>query len=108
MAPLGETRGEVFAGDELHHECDGLLGQAMDLRDVGMVERCERRGFTLEAGEPIGIAGDERGKHLERDVALQPRVAGAVDLAHAACTNRLQDLIGPDGHAGQQAHACEV
>ena len=50
-----------------------------------MIQRGEDFGFALEPREPLGIAQRTlAGRTLMRDVALQLRVAGAVDLAHAA------------------------
>ena len=99
-----ETYCEVLAGHQFHHERDGRVGQPVDLRDIRMIERRERRGFALEPREPIGIAGEEVRQDLERDVALQPRIARAVDLAHAAGANRVQHFVGPDHGTTRQTH----
>ena len=50
----------------------GWLSEASSLR------------LALEAGEALGVARERRGQRLDRDVAPEPRVARAVDLAHAA------------------------
>ena len=50
-------------------------------------------GFLLEAMHSAGIAGEPFGDHLHRDVAAQPRIARAVDVAHPAFAQLLQDLI---------------
>jgi hypothetical protein len=42
-------------------------------------------GLPLEAGLQFGIGG---GENLDRDRAIQPRVARLVDLAEAACAER--------------------
>ena len=42
----------------------------------------------VKPGEPIGVAREEIRQHFNRDVAIQFRIAGAIDLAHAA---------GPEG-----------
>ncbi len=70
-----------------------------------MIQRREQLRFALEAGQPIGIAGEEVGQDLERDVAPEPRVAGAIDLSHAAGAERGDDLIGAQFRAGSQGHA---
>ena len=69
--------------------------EAVDGGDVGMIQRREELRFALEAGQPIGIAGEEVGQDLERDVAPEPRVAGAKDLSHATGAKRGDDLIEP-------------
>jgi hypothetical protein len=50
-------------------------------QDVRVVQRGERAGLLLEALEPIGVGRQCRRQHLDRDVASQPRVAGAVDTS---------------------------
>jgi hypothetical protein len=64
---------EILAFDQLHDERDGAarLFQAVNLRDVRMVERGEHFGFPLKTGQPFRIAGDVAGEDLERDLALQ-------------------------------------
>jgi hypothetical protein len=39
----------------------------MDCGNIGMIERCEQPGFTLEAGHSFRIGGEQIGKELERD-----------------------------------------
>ena len=46
--------------------------------------RREGLGFTLEAREPIDVVRERLGQDLDRDVAIQLRVAGPEDLPHAA------------------------
>jgi hypothetical protein len=57
-----------------------------------MIERREQPGFALEASETVGILGERGWQYLERDLAVEPQIAGTIDLAHAARTNRGQDL----------------
>ena len=96
--PSAETMSEsVWPVDQLHHQRAHALGvlEAVDLRDVRMIERREDLRFALEAGETIGIVGEDVRKDLDRDVALQLRVARAIDLAHAARAERSDDLVTP-------------
>ena len=55
----------------------GLL-DAVDLGDVRVVQRGEDAGLPLEARQPVRVGGERRGQHLQRHVAVEPRVAGAV------------------------------
>ena len=48
-----------------------------------MVERRERLCFALEPRQAIGVARKGVGQDLQRNVAIELRVAGAVDLSHA-------------------------
>ena len=68
----------------------------------GMIQRRERLRFALEAGEPLGVAGERVGQDLDRDVAIQLRVARAIDLAHAAGPKGGEDLVRAEANAGQE------
>ena len=50
--------------------------------DVGKVQRDEDSGFTLEAGEPISIAGKRLRQDPERHLGVQLGIGGLVDLSH--------------------------
>ncbi len=81
------------------------LFDAVNRGDVGMVERGQDARLALEARQPVGIRGEHRRQHLDRDLAPEPRVARAIDLAHAAGANPLLHLINADplsshGHLG--------
>jgi len=87
---------EVRAADERHHEEEGALVAAE------IVDRDDRRVVhlrddlrlplepLLEVSSQVG-AGDE----LDRDLAVQERIAGAVDDAHAAAPELPEDLVAP-------------
>ena len=83
--------------DQLHRQEPDAVGllDRVDRDDVRVVERGNGARFALEAGEPSGSRANGGGQHFDRDVAAQPRVARAVDLAHAAGAERSQDLYGP-------------
>ena len=91
IAPALQPLGEVLAGDELHRqEVRGrAVGErraleAVDVRDVGVVERGQQLRLALEAGEALGILRQLGRQHLDRDVASELRVSGAVDLPHTS------------------------
>ena len=75
---------------------DAGVFEAMDLRDVRMIEGGEHLRFTTEAREAIGIVGNGRQQDLDRDLAIQLRVEGFVDLAHPARADPCLDLIRAD------------
>jgi hypothetical protein len=60
-------------------------------------------GFPLEPGETIGIVDERFGQNLQRDIAIQLRIAGAIHLAHAF-TDRGGDLVRTKAGAGSQGH----
>ena len=45
-------------------------------------------------------AANDLGQDLDGDVAIEPRVAGAIDLAHAACPQGGEDLVRAEADAG--------
>ena len=66
-----------------------------------MVQRGERLRFAREAREAFAVGGKELGQDLDRDAAIELRVAGAIDLAHAARTECADDLIRSQSTAGR-------
>ena len=48
-----------------------------------MVQRREQLRFAGEAGGALDVAGDGLGQQLDRDIAAEAGVAGAINLAHA-------------------------
>src|SRR5438045_511707 len=64
-------------------------------RDVGMVQRREELCFALKPRQPIHVLRKALGQDFERDLALQPRVARAIHLAHPAGAKRGESLIRP-------------
>ena len=95
---IGSTREalrEIVALDQFHHQradASAFL-QAVDVRDVRMVERGEDLRFALEAGQAIGIVGEGIGQDFQGDIAIELGVARAIDLAHAARTESGENLI---------------
>ena len=68
---------------------DGVGQAALDREivnrhDVRMRQRGDGLGFALEADDRIGVAFQAARQDLDRHVAVQPAVAGAIHLAHAA------------------------
>lgn len=58
------------------------LTQREDRADVRMAQRRCAPGFLLEPGDAMGIVGEFRRQHLERDAAAQAQLACQVHLAH--------------------------
>jgi len=97
---------ERLAGDELHHqEIDAAgFGNVVNGDDVRMVEGGCRAGFLDEARFPVGIAVAVGRQDFDGDFASQARVAGLVDLAHAARAQRGNDLIRAQTGTGCDRH----
>ena len=84
--------------DQFEHErayAFALL-QPVDPADVRVAQRGEDFGLPLEPGEALGVGGKRRRENLERDVAFEASVAGAVDLAHSTRAKGTRDLVGTD------------
>jgi hypothetical protein len=67
--------------------------EAVNRGDVGMIERGQDFGLALQASDAIGILREGGGQDLDRDVALQARVAGTIDLAHSAGADHRLDFV---------------
>jgi hypothetical protein len=80
---------------QLHHRVGGssLDLQVVDRDHVGVRERGHRAGLLLQAPERAGVHAARARQHLDGDLASQAAVAGAVDLAHAASAEELDDLV---------------
>jgi hypothetical protein len=76
----------------------------MDGDDVRMVQAGGRVGFANEAVDGRTIAGQTFGDELDRHLTIEPRVSGAVHLAHSARAERIHDLIRPEFRTGGQNH----
>ena len=61
-----------------------------------------------EARQTIRIFRNRWQQDLDRDVAIQLRGAGAIDLAHPADAERRADLVGAEPSAGWEGHAWPI
>ena len=104
-APRAIRALEVLALDEFHDEEQAPLGlvDPVDRRDVRVVQARERPGLTAEARDPLAVVGEILGQDLERDVATEPCVVRAVDLAHSAPAEVGDDLVVGEGGADHGA-----
>ena len=106
IAPLAMTLRERWPFDELHDErrrWTGLL-EAVDRCDVRMIEGGKQFCFALEPREPLAVARDRHGQHLDRHRALQVRIDGAIHLTHAADADLRGDFVRTEARAGGEGH----
>ena len=84
--------------DELHHQkVDAvLLLEAVDARDVRMVERGRDACLAPEAREPFRVSLHRVGQHLDRHVPSQSGIVRAVDFAHPSDPETRHDLVGTE------------
>ena len=81
-----------------------VISDVENRENVGMIQRGSGTGLLLEAAETFRIAGEGCGQDFDGYVARQPGIAGAVDFAHAAGTERAYNFIGPEFDTGRQRH----
>jgi hypothetical protein len=96
-----------LAEEELHdrERLVALPADVVDGEDVGMREGGDRLRLALEAGERVGARREMRRQHLERHVALEPRVARPIDLPHPSSPELAQDLVRPEPISDRERHA---
>jgi hypothetical protein len=98
---------QILAPDELHDEGARApaLFDAINRRDVGVIEGGQRLRLTREARHAIRVGGKHVGQDVDGDVAVQPRVPRPVHLAHTALPDGRDDLLHTDKNAARQCNA---
>jgi hypothetical protein len=98
--------GKVFALDQLHDQRRDAVGlfDPVDRRDVRMIQRREEFRFALKARQPVRIRRELRWEDFECDLAFQPAVGRAIHLAHAAGSERGDDLVRTQAGAEGERH----
>jgi len=106
--PFGDAVGQRRSLDQLHDDgADAVgLGQAVDRRDVRMVERGQHLRFALESGQPLAIGRELCGNDLQRDVAVEGGVPRPIHLAHAAGAEPARHLVDAESSAECESHVC--
>src|SRR4029434_8198928 len=98
--------GERVALDKSQNECANAIAflDTEDGADMGMIQAGQHTGLSLEASQPISIRGKRLRQYLDRHVAPEPGVTGAIHLAHSADT----DPCAPEIHAEPTARETAV
>ncbi len=98
---LRDAIGQRRSLDELEHQSHGALAlfEAVDRRDVGMVQCRQCFGFALEPGDALRIRDERRRQDLDRDFSIELRVARAIDLTHPTAAERRDDDVGTEHQA---------
>lgn len=101
-----ESRREVLAFDKFHHDgpeaVDGF--HAVDLRDARVVQGSQRPGFTIEADQALGIAGELRRQQFQRDRTIECRVVREIDLTHPTRTDPRDHVVPAESAARGKGH----
>ena len=64
--------------------------------DVRMIERGGRLRLLDESAATALVGDAIRGQHLNGNLAPEPWIAGAIDLAHAPGSHKAEDLVGAE------------
>ena len=83
--------------------CTVVGADVVDGEDVRVVQGAGGAGLLLEAAELLAI-GDPLEENLDRDLALQAGVTGAVDLTHRPRAEQPHDLVRAESRAGLERH----
>jgi hypothetical protein len=95
--------------DVFHHDVGqwtggGLGGPGVEHRDDGGVVECGRvLRLAAESKIAIGVSGQVGPKQLDGDVAVQPDIAGEVNLCHPAEAEDFSQIVAT-GQASLGAH----
>ena len=92
--------------DQFHDEPSHTIAllEAVDDRDVGMIQRREDFGFALEPHQPLGVCRNGLRQDLDRDLPFQVRVSSAIHLTHAAHSDLGGDFIRAEAGASSERH----
>ena len=94
----------------LHHDEIVAVGR-LDFVNRDDVRVIERRGgvrFLDKPATAILVADAVRRQHLDRDLAVEPRIAGAIHLAHPTGADEREDLVRPECRARLEGHASGI
>ena len=69
-----------------------------------MIQRCEDLRLACEPREPLRIRREQLRQDLQRDIAIEPGIARAEDLTHAAFAEFVDDFVRSEMVAGGNAH----
>src|SRR6476469_8520860 len=67
-----------------------------------MIELPRGARLLLEPADASGVARERSGDQLQRHVAAEALIAGAIDLAHPARAEPADDLVRPDPRPEQR------
>ncbi len=104
--PAVEAVPERLALEELGDEVgDAVVAPDVeDGEDVRVVEPPDRLHLDLEPADPVGVGGPGPREDLDGDVAAEPGVPGAPDLAHPARTDAGYDFVGTELVSRRECH----
>jgi hypothetical protein len=69
-----------------------------------MVQLRNGPGFAVEPCLELGVAGGGCRENLDGHRAFEPGIAGAVNLAHSAGSQRTKNFVGAEARSWSQRH----
>ena len=93
---------------QCRRECSGqssVVSGQWSVGRCGMVERRNRASFALETLLQFRVLRKVIGRNLDGDGTFEPGIAGAVNLAHAAGTERGLDFVRAEFGARGERHS---
>ncbi len=102
--PSVQPSRQRFAVEILHdEEVDPVvMAHFVEGTDARMRESRDSAGFVRKAHPGSRIDRGVRRQHLDRDVAIQPRVTGPIDLAHPSSSDETLDLEDAEAHSRRE------
>src|ERR1700682_5132436 len=79
--------------------------EAVNVRNVGMIQGREALRFAREPREAVRVVRERVRQDLERDIASEFRIAGAIHLPHSPFADRGEDVVDAEAHAGGQGQS---
>ena len=79
-------------------------GQAISRCDASVIQRYQRWSFSSKMRRAVTIRQENFGEDLYGDVAVQPGIAGAINLTYPASVNTGQDFAGAQTFAREDRH----
>ena len=93
---------EGFAENQLHHQ--RAFFDSVDVRDVGMVERCQHFGLALESRHALAVIRKCLGQHLDRNLAFQLGIFGSIYFAHSTLADRHKNFVRANAGTSRERH----
>ncbi len=82
--------------------------EPVDVGDARVVECCKHLSLATKARQSIRLVREQLRQDLDRNVALQARVASTIDLAHPAGAKRAEHFVVAESSVNGQRHEAAV
>ncbi len=102
----GDSIRQRLAFDQLHRQQPLAIGllEPIEGGDVCVIQLREQLRLPLKPIQALSVSREFIGKDFDGDVASEFRVTRAINLAHAACTDGLDDFVGTELGSCSKCH----